>query len=335
MISEAAKAFAGVKVPVIDDEYKLVYEPYPESPNTWFVNDHTLIRDRDGRVHYFGIENPFPSTEEALKVVGDCLKEGDRPFIKTCHVLIHEHLYHRGTHYRVGHAVADDIWGPWERLAPALDGKATGYDYGSPFVFFRDDCYWMFVPESPPDDTIATGLFVSRDLDAWEKVTDATGWGDKNVFGPSGHRDPCIITLDDGTFLQYFAAADSLGRHTVNVASSKDLKHWKAEEPCYMQELPGAPETFGIFESPFVLKREGLYYLFIGFSHRHYYESLVGVSDNPYCFKREHIITTVFSHAPELIEIDGNTYISSCGIEDPQCLNRSGLWIARLEWLTP
>ncbi|NOX52956.1 MAG: hypothetical protein GXP27_00660 [Planctomycetes bacterium] len=59
------------------------------------------------------------------------------------------------------------------------------------------------------------------------------------------------------------------------------------------------------------------------------------VSDTPYKFLPENTVTTLFTHAPELIEIDGQTYISSCGFEDPQILNRSGLWIAKLRWLAP
>ncbi|NQT19865.1 MAG: hypothetical protein HQ592_09170, partial [Planctomycetes bacterium] len=79
----------------------------------------------------------------------------------------------------------------------------------------------------------------------------------------------------------------------------------------------------------------GLYYLFVGFSHRHYYETFVVVSADPRRFLPEHKITTLFTHAPEFIEIDGVTYMSSCGIEDPQVLNRSGLWMSRIRWLAP
>jgi beta-fructofuranosidase len=189
----------------------------------------------------------------------------------------------------------------------------------------------MFEPSA------GTGIYTSSDLNNWKAVDDATEWGDRHVFGPTGHRDPCILRGDDGGFLQYFAAADAEGRHTIGLATSADLRHWSPEAPCYVDANlpPYAPSSFGIFESPFVMRHGGLYYLFIGFSHRHYYETFVVVSADPRRFLPEHKITTLFTHAPEFIEIDGVTYMSSCGIEDPQCLNRSGLWMSRIRWLAP
>ncbi|MCH7559726.1 MAG: hypothetical protein IIB56_20055, partial [Planctomycetes bacterium] len=61
----------------------------------------------------------------------------------------------------------------------------------------------------------------------------------------------------------------------------------------------------------------------------------IGVADNPFHLRPEDVITTLFTHAGELIEIEGVTYISSCGIEDPQIMNFTGLWIAKLKWMEP
>ena len=121
----------------------------------------------------------------------------------------------------------------------------------------------------------------------------------------------------------------------MRASRSRDLSTWRNEHPCYLEELADAPSWFGIFESQFVHRKEDLYYLFVCLAHRHYYETFVVVSDDPYRFLPENKITTLFTHAHELIEIDGETYMSSCGIEDPQILNRSGLWICKLGWLAP
>ena len=78
-----------------------------------------------------------------------------------------------------------------------------------------------------------------------------------------------------------------------------------------------------ILESPFVLRRGALFYLF------------VVVAGNPHRFSPQNKLTTLFTHAAELIELDGKTYMTSCGIEDPQALGRSGLWMSQLAWLKP
>jgi len=329
MIDQAKQRFPELLIPVVDGEFKLVYEPEPEHPNSWMVNDHCLIRDAHGTLHFFGIENPFPTTAEALEWLKDDLVPTSRPFIQTLHWLMHGHLYCKGkTHYRVGHAVAESVWGPWRRLPAAQDGGLDRLPHGSPFVVEHEGQYWMFEPSQ------GTGSYTSTDLQAWTPVADGTPWEDSTVFGPAGHRDPCIHRCDDGTYLQFFAANDAQGLNTIGLASSTDLRNWRHEEPCYVEHVPDAPFS-GIFESPFVLRHGSLYYLFVGFSHRHYYETFVVVSADPRRFHPEHKITTMFTHAPEFIEIDGVTYMSSCGIEDPQCLNRSGLWMSRLRWLDP
>jgi len=325
---------AGCRTPAIDGSFRLVYEPDPKRPNHWFVNDHCLVRDSDGRVHYFGIENPYPTTEAALAWTGSLLEDGKKPFIHVLHGLMHGHLYNPHTHFGIGHAVADNIMGPWIRKPPALDGRARNHHYGSPFVVKHEGRYWMFLPEGPSGDDSSTGICVSEDLGSWRPMPDGTAWNRKEVFGASGHRDPCIIRLADGRFAQFFAGAlatEPKSRQTVNVAVSRDLKHWEAHPPCLETCIPKAPFS-GVLESPFVLEHGGMFYLFVCFAHRRYYETLVYVSDDPMHFEPENPITTLFTHAPELIEIDGRVFISSCGIEDPQCLNRSGLWVAPLQW---
>ncbi|MBI3909370.1 MAG: hypothetical protein HY320_00365 [Armatimonadetes bacterium] len=329
MIDAVKKEFPDLRIPVVDGGLQLVYEPDPNRPNAWMVNDHCLIQDEDGLIHYFGIENPFPTTTQALEWLEESLRPSERPFIQTMHQLMHGYLYRPGTHFRVGHAVARDIWGPWSRLPAAFDGEESGHAYGSPFVVRDSAQYRAFGPGMGGD-------YVSSDLHSWVPSSDKTVWVEKGRLGFENYRDPCIIQLADGTYLQYFAAADPHGRHTVAVASSPDLRIWHREEPCYVEELPpGTPDWFGIFESPFVLRREDLYYLFVGFSHRHYNETFVVVSRNPRSFTPRHKVTTLFTHAAELIDVDGETYMSSCGIEDPQWLNRSGLWMCKIKWLTP
>ena len=325
-IREIEQRLPGLAIPVIDGEFKLVYTPNPERPQTWGINDHCLFRDPQGRIHFFGIVRPFPKTSEAIELVQREMKAADRPFLETLRLIKGRYLYGGIRAYGyIGHAVADDIFGPWRRCKPALDSRPEGRQYGSPFLVSHKARYWMILPS-------ATGLAVSDDLTHWQESPTETPW---KALG-KGHRDPCLLQLDDPTFLQYYAANDPRGNEwqSVGLARSRDLLKWERLEPCYVRRMANGP-SWGVLESPFVFRHKELYYLFACFAHRRYYETLVIASDTPYRFLPENTITTLLTHAPELIEIDGQTYISSCGFEDPQVLTRSGLWIAKLRWLTP
>ena len=332
MLDYALSAHPRLKVPVVDGGFTLVYEPDPAHPNTWMLNDHSLIQDKSGRIHLFAIENPYPTRTQALQSLPELTQPDDEPIAQTIHRW-YAALYPIETHYRVGHAIADNIYGPWTRLPAALGDDKEKYHYGSPFVMEHQHRYWMFLPAGPLDDLTVTGIYVSDDLESWSSVAEATPWWDTDVFGAS-HRDPCIILLEDGTFLQYFSAGDRQNRAAVLLATSSNLISWHPHEPCYIEQIDDVP-SHGIFESNFVYKKDDLYYLFVCFAHRHYYETFVVVSDDPHHFSEQNKITTLFTHAPELIEINGETYMTSCGIEDPQDFKRVGLWISKLKWLTP
>jgi len=322
-----AARFDNLEIPIIEGDYQLVYEPEPENPHHWFVNDHCLIQDEQGRIHYFGIENPYPTTGQALaqQRVAEQMEDKERPFVRTLYRMMHAHLYGPKTHYRVGHAVADNIWGPWTRLDAALHGGEEKKHFGSPYVVKHEDKYWMLLPSK-------TGLAVSNDLMNWKVTNGKTGWESMGF----GHRDPCVIKLTDGTYLQYYAACeDTRKQQVILLARSKDLLEWEQLDHCFVRNVSEKKCWCSLYESPYVLARNGMYYLFICYAHRHYYETWVVVSDNPYKFEPPNTITTIMAHASEFIEIDGQTYISSCGIEDPQGMNRSGLWMAKVRWLKP
>jgi|GEM_PF-669952 len=327
-IERVKQRFPALEIPAIDGMFHLVYEPDPSKPFHWFVNDHCLFRAPDGKIHFFGIENPYPSTAVGWERVKPQVEFPDRPFIKTINKMIGQHLYQTypgnfKTHYRIGHAVADEIWGPWKRLPAVLQDKERKTNYGAPYVVQHDGRYYMLL-DAP------TGLAVSNDLMNWEEIEAKTPW---QSLG-HGHRDPMVIRDKDGTYLQYYTGGDPKKRQVISIARSRDLSEWERLEPCYVGPLKRGP-SWGIYESPYMLEHNGLYYLFVCFAHRRYDETYVVVSDNPLHFDHANTITTVFTHAPEFIEIDGQTYVSGCGIEDPQMLNRSGLWIAKLKWLKP
>jgi len=330
-IERVASRYSGLKIPVIDGQFKLVYLPDPNNPKGWFINDHCLYLDDEGKIHFFGIANQFASTKEFTSKydINEFLsEEPEQPFMEMISKILHFYAYERdkiNTHYRLGHAVADNIWGPWEKKDAILGGKGGHTFYGSNFVVKHKQIYYMLL-----DSEIT--MAVSNDLYNWKKFKPPRHPG-ANV---AGWRDPCVIKLEDGTYLQYFAGeSDEPQKYgeVVNLSVSKDMVNWKLLEPCYSTRV--SEVDFGLFESPFVYKKDGLYYLFVCFAHQRYYQTFVVVSDNPYHFRPQDVITTLFTHAPELIEIEGVTYMSSCGIEDPQIMNFTGLWIAKIKWMKP
>lgn len=266
----------------------------------WYVNDHCFFVDHDNAIHWFGITNPYPT-------------EGS--------------LYGPGSHRHIGHAVASCPFGPWQERDHAMAlPEGTDQTIGACFVVRSGDGYLMLYCGSG-----RRGFHVaaSDDLHSWTPVADAPA-----IDLGQGTRDPCVLRLDDGTYLLY-AAAGLDGVAVVAVADSRDRVHWTPRDPALASDVPGA---WGPLESPFVHRRGDGYYLFVNHSHRQYEETLVFHSRDPYAFDWDAPLCTVFAHAAEVFTWGGRTYISHCGIEDRHWSDTGapyGLWLAELDWLEP
>lgn len=265
------------------------------SKEQWYINDHCFLVDPSERIHWFGITNPYP-------------KDGN--------------LYGSGSHRHIGHAVAEHPFGPWEEREHALAlPEGTSESIGACFVLQAGEGFLMVYGYS-------TGFHFARssDLNTWQNITEIPV-----LDLGQGTRDPCILQLEDGTYLLY-AAAGHAGRSAIALASSHDLIHWKQEAPALLTDIPGAS---GALESPFVHRRGDDYYLFANHSHRQYEETLVFQSKDPFRFDWRSPVCTVFAHAAELLTWRGKTYISHCGIEDRHWSDIGapyGLWLAELQW---
>jgi len=262
----------------------------------WYINDHCFYVAPDGKIHWFGITNPYPGGGN---------------------------FYGPGTHRHIGHATAAKPFGPWKEHKHAIAlPKGTSKCIGASFVVRHGDQYVMLYGYN-------TGfhIAVSKDLQNWKTLKKP-----KVKLGLAGTRDPCIIRLDDGTYLLYGAAGQQ-GGAGVGLASSKNCIDWKVEKPALISDVPGA---WGPLESPFVLRRGGWYYLFINHSHHQYEETIVFASRDPRKFDWKKPLCTLFSHAAEIFEFNGKTYISHCGIEDQHWRDTGapyGLYLAELGWL--
>lgn len=183
----------------------------------------------------------------------------------------------------LGHAVSTDLVN-WEIQAPVLtsaEGEFDDYQVWSPAVVEFGGKYWMFYTGVNFNIAQAICLAVSDDLYNWERVKgnpvltpgkwcpwDASKW--------SNCRDSMIFKDDDGTFYMYYCSSfinkDGLEKPAVGTAVSKDLINWTDKGPIWL------PNVVHAAESPYLMKKDGKYYLF-------YTNSGIGTcyatSDNP------------------------------------------------------
>lgn len=234
-----------------------------------------------------------------------------------------EDHYGPGSHRHIAHATAWEPFGPWEVHDHALELPADTRDnIGAPYVIKQGQSYLMCFGYNK-----GFGIARSDNLFTWEIVVPQ-----HSIKFGKATRDPCIIRLDDGQLLVY--ATDSHeGFSCVHTGVSSDGKNWQAQQPALMTDIPC---SWGAIESPFVVRRHNVYYLFVNLSHHQYEETVVFASRDPRSFAWDKPLCTVFAHAAEIFCWKNKTYISHCGIEDQQWRAISapnGLWLAELAWV--
>jgi hypothetical protein len=83
----------------------------------------------------------------------------------------------------------------------------------------------------------------------------------------------------------------------------------------------------GDAESPFVVERNGIYYLFICLALTEYNLTKVYWSEDPQNFPIENFVCDLPTHASEVIEVaDNEWYISDTGWK------KGGVYIAKMAW---
>lgn len=292
--------FDNIEIPYIDGMSKPVIDPKAiESDKKWFINDHCFIKDKNNVLHFIGINNPYPANQYDL-----------------------ETLY--SYHPYLGHSTTTDPMDGWNQQEFALD-ESMGTEYlGAPYIIWVDEFQkYVMLFESKIDGTRSLEIAFSNDLFIWERQN-------KSILTELGwtKRDPCIIE-DGEKYLIYLCNPHKDGS-SVSVSETTDFKTFENTRIC-LSIKDGI--HWGGIESPFVLKRNNLYYLFFTYAHRRYTETIVCVSDKNDEFSMENVVTTLFGHASEIFSYNSVEYISSCGPEDMHTLNTQGLYLARLSWI--
>ncbi|MBC8492570.1 MAG: family 43 glycosylhydrolase [Chloroflexi bacterium] len=132
----------------------------------------------------------------------------------------------------------------------------------SPYVIAEGDFWYLFY-------TRATSIFgQSIFLATSDDPGDTSSWMDQGVIFQPSHpdiiwlggdhwsdcRDPMVLKVDD-TYYMYYTASCLEGGCIAVATSSTLMGPWEDEGPTYVMAT-------GMPESPFVLEREGVYYLF-------------------------------------------------------------------------
>ncbi|NIK75143.1 beta-fructofuranosidase [Paenibacillus castaneae] len=227
-------------------------------------------------------------------------------------------------------------WG--DNILDSFSHEEKVIDHGikawAPGIIAHKGRYFMLYGPSP------TKLAVSGDLHHWinHEV--------ELVGAPleACHRDHMIMKLNEDTWLMYAVGVKD-GRGCVSVFVSNDFIQWRFVQYALVT-LPAAPlrPAWGAVESPFVLKHEGYYYLFITYTDgrkENYHDTLVFRSTNPYDFGSydgagggTEPIARMFGHASEVIQNpeDGAWYITTCGWRGMGTPHEGAVSIARLVW---
>lgn len=283
------------QIPHISGEWRLLFRP---ERSGCYVNDHSILRARDGQWHLFGITS-FAGKPSA-----------ERWFV---------------------HASGESLDRPMTENGVVLD---TGTLAWAPGVIDSGEAYYMYYGPSP------TKLAVSPDLNEW------MGYEIEMAGVPpmACHRDHFVMRLNDYTWALY-ASGVYRGHGCISCFVSNDLLRWRFVQYA-LTSSPEAPlqPAWGAFESPYVVARGGMYYLFTTYTDcrkENYQDTLVFCSPNPYDFgcytgsgDGSQPITKLHSHAGEVIRdpVTGNDYLTACGWNDFGIPVEGAVAIAPLAW---
>lgn len=224
------------------------------------------------------------------------------------------------------------MWAPgvaWDRR------RQTAY------LFYFHYYGWENGKQTLPEEVCCRVLTSSSpDLSRWKPYDGGQLPSTNMAFRVQDDRDFCVFW--DGrlkTYLIYYCCSSTYKGYpglagVVHVRTSKDLIHWS--EP---RTVMGPPpnDTHGYSESPFVLYRDGYYYLWVSgidYSHTSLY-----ISEDPFNFGDaiENRIEEQPGHAPEIVRERGVDYMACSMVSTvpsayPAAHDLDGILIQPMRW---
>jgi beta-fructofuranosidase len=133
-------------------------------------------------------------------------------------------------------------------------------------------------------------------------------------------------------------------RSCISIFESWDLINWdfKGYALTSGDDAPINP-AWGAMESPYIVRIDDEYYLFVTYTdccQENYHNTLVFMSKDPTNFGVYNggnggaiPITQIFAHAPEIIKVGDEYFITTCGWNDYKDVpNKGAVSIAPLKW---
>jgi Glycosyl hydrolases family 43 len=279
-----------------------IYDPSTGETSAWFLNDHSIIQDTaTGTWHLFAITDREPLIPPGNVETSD----------------------------NFAHATAPSLQGPWtkvrdeqgtERFAlTTLNESCTASTcyheshLWAPHVIRSGTRYYMFyagghITSSGAVDKVAAeiNLAWSDDLYTWTRSEEGPLFTDGYEA-----RDPMVFwDAPRSRWIMYYTATADPTRssaHIVAYRTSTDLLHWGPRNIAFTD--PGSPGTdAGGTESPYVVQRNGWYYLFIGprpyqiYLPPDYPGTEVYASQDPTNFSVSQQVGHLAAHAVEVID---------------------------------
>ena len=259
-------------------EYHLFYNPSKGEKENWYINDHCLVKGSDGW-HLFGITHTEPAN----------------PLDETY----------------CAHAIGTSLWDTdWKKLPFPIktDANRGEAHFWAPHVIFHDGLYYMYwcAGSLEGHDKYQIMMATSRDLYRWNRNTDVN----PIIVDGFDARDPMVLRLENEWVLYYTAnSTPQGGNHLVACVTSTDLIHWDNKRIVFTD--PESGTYGGPCESPFVVPKQGKYYLFIGPRDHAYNKTGIFESNTPFSFHFENKVGEIPAHAAEVVVDDDGTYYTT------------------------
>ena len=293
-----------IEVPVVSGEWQHIFNPNDtrsEIDTTWYTNDHCFAKGPDGRWHGYGIIGHKPISPW----------EGETRFF---------------------HISADKFdqlkWNDHDYALTTKEGKERVL--WAPHVFEDNGTWHMFYNignmQSNAPTYASWGQLCRADS---KNMTDWERHPLNPQFSDPGHARDSYILKEDGIYYYYYTKTFNEVdlRSCVAVRTSPDLEHWSGSKIVHTQPLEC--DWGGDCESPYIVKRGDVFYMFICLAMSGYEKTHVYWSTDPSDFPIENFVCELESHAAEVIEVsDDEWYISNTGWD------KHGLFIAPLRWET-
>ncbi len=282
-------------------------------PEAGAFNDHALVQDASSTWHLFAIADPTGSF---------------------------------GQLNSLAHATATGFPALMTRHENVLSSKMLGTcAVLAPHIIFHEGTAHMFYSDTRMCDDFAQHVFAMRLATA--SPDNLFDWVDQGeLFKDTGYsRDPFLFFDSDAQewLIYYHRKLDpgvNYGISAISYKTSRDLIVWSDETYDAIGNIPDTQILPGAAESPQVILHRGFYYLFLTHPilHEEYADTYVYRSKDPRDFGSfEDQVTILWTHAPEILKIDGQHFITHAGDPEagqgPDDFRTPGVEAAFLDWV--